>query len=144
MKAITKFLITLGIGVVLTGWIAVSRGLLEQVEPVRIYHILCDSFFVVGVLISAVGSLIFVSNEGAFDPLVYGVRSFFNIFKKRENRKTQTYYDFRMARAEQKFSFGYILIGGLIFLAVSAVMYMLYRQYKAESLSIICNWLTVL
>ena len=144
MKAITKFLITLGIGVVLTGWIAVSRGLLEQVEPVKIYHILCDSFFVVGVLISAVGSLIFVSNEGAFDPLVYGVRSFFNIFKKRENRKTQTYYDFRMARAEQKFSFGYILIGGLIFLAVSAVMYMLYRQHKAESLSIICNWLTVM
>ena len=128
MKAIIKYCITVVVGALLTGWIAVSRGFLEQVEPVKIYHILCDSFFVVGVLISAVGSLIFVSNEGAFDPLVYGVRSFFNIFKKRENRKTQTYYDFRMARAEHKFSFGFILIVGLIFLAVSAVMYMLYSQ----------------
>ena len=128
MRAIIKYGVTVVVGALLTGWIAVSRGLLEQVEPVKIYHILCDSFFVVGILISAVGSLIFVSNEGAFDPLVYGVRSFFNIFRKRENRKTQTYYDFRMARAEHKFSFGFILIVGLIFLAVSAVMYMLYSQ----------------
>ena len=131
MKAIIKYGITVVIGLLLTGWIAVSRGLLEQVEPVKIYHILCDSFFVVGVLIAAVGALIFVSNEGAFDPLVYGLRSFFDIFKKREKRKTQTYYDFRMARAEHKFSFGFILIVGLIFLAISAVMYLLYNQQLA-------------
>lgn len=142
MKTLTKYLITMAVGLILAGWIAFSRGILEQTELVRIYHILCDSFFVVGILTSSVGSLIFVSNEGAFDPLVYGVKSFFNIFKKKEKRDLPTYYDFRMARSEHKFPFGFILICGVIFLAVSAVMYLQYVRYTEESLQVISWWLT--
>jgi hypothetical protein len=130
MRAWTKYLITMAVGLILTGLIAFSRGLLEQTELVRIYHILCDSFFVVGILTSSVGALIFVSNEGAFDPLIYGVKSFFNIFKKRENRNLPSYYDYRMARNEHKFPFGFILICGMVFLAVSVVMYMQYCKYR--------------
>lgn len=144
MKALIKYLITMVAGLLITGWIAFSRGILEQTAPVNIYHILCDSFFVVGTLVAAIGALIFVSNEGAFDPIVYGLRSFFNIFKKREKRNMESYYDFRMARSAHKFPFGFILICGMILLAVSAVMYVLYSKYAAESLCVICNWLTVM
>lgn len=144
MRALKKFFITMVVGLLLTGWIAVSRGLMEQVEPVKIYHILCDSFFAVGILVSSVGSLIFVSNEGAFDPLIYGVRSFINIFRKRNKRKMETYYDFRMARAEHKFPFLFILLCGMILLAVSVVMYILYRKYNVESINYICNWMAVM
>ena len=137
MKVLTRFLITMVVGLLLTGWFILSRDLLEQTEPLKIYHILCDGFFVVGVLISSLGSLIFVSNEGVFDPLVYGVRSFINLFRKRDKRKMETYYDFRMARLEHKFPFLPILLCGAAFLLVSGVMYILYSQQKTGSLCII-------
>lgn len=128
MRTFLKYIITLVVGLGLTAWMAVSRGVLEQTELVKIYHILCDSFFVIGTLIAAIGALIFVSNEGAFDPIVYGLRSFWNIFKKREKRKLESYYDFRTARSEHKFPFGFILIVGLLLMAVSGVMFLLYSK----------------
>lgn len=128
MRALIKYLITLVVGGLLTLWMAVSRGVMEPIEPVKLYHILCDSFFVVGFFITAIGVLVFVSNEGAFDGIVYSVRAFVNIFRKNK-RKHESYYDFRTARAEHKFSFGFLLICGAVFLAISAVMYVLYSKY---------------
>ena len=132
MRALVKYIITLVVGLGFAAWIAFSRDILEQTQLVNIYHILCDSFFVVGFLITAIGLLIFVSNEGAFDPIVYGMRSFINIFKKREKRKMETYYDFRTARSAHKFSFLFLVICGVVLLAVSGVMYALYsKEYTA-------------
>lgn len=128
MRTFLKYIITLAVGLALTAWMAISRGILEQTEQVMIYHILCDSFFVVGTLVAAIGGLIFVSNEGAFDPIVYGLRSFWNIFKKRDKRKMESYYDFRTARSAHQFPFGFILIVGLLLMAVSGVMFLQYSK----------------
>ena len=109
--------------------ILASKDIFAQTVQKDVYHILCDAFFVVGVLIECVGLLIFSSNEGTFDIIVYGVSSFVDMFKKQPNRKYETFYDYRAARQDKKIKFAYLLIVGLVFLAVSGVMLYLYHQY---------------
>ena len=106
-----------------------AKDIFAQTQAVDVYHILCDAFFAVGVVILCIGLLIFSSNEGTFDIIVYGVSSFVGMFKKNHVRKYDTFYDYRAERADKKIKFGFLLICGLIFIAVSLVMLSLYHQY---------------
>ncbi len=129
MKSLRKYLITLLVGFLFVAGILYSKDFFAQTDPVKIYHILCDAFFVVGVVFTGFGLLIFTTNEGTFDMMVYGVRSFFDLFRKNPDKKYPTFYDYRTSREEKKLKFGFLLICGLFFLAVSMVMYLLYLKY---------------
>lgn len=130
MKVAKKYLITLLIGFAAVGLLAWSKGVAAQTEPVAVFHILCDVFFAVGFLITASGLLVLSSNEGTFDMLIYGTKSFLDMFRKEKKLKYDTFYDYRSARAEKKIPFGFLLICGLLFLAISMVMYYFYRRYS--------------
>lgn len=129
MKTAKKYLITLLIGFLLVGAIILLRDIFSQTQPSAVFHILCDAFFATGTVVTAVGLLVFSANEGTFDMIVYGLKSFFNLFRKQSTLKHATFYDYRVAREGKKLKFGYIVFCGLFFLAVSAVMYLLYRNY---------------
>ena len=130
MKSIRKYLITLLVGFIGVFFIAYAKDVFVQTETVKVFHILCDAFFVVGVVITSVGLLIFSSNEGTFDMLVYGVSSFFDLFRKVSAKKYATFYDYRESRADKKIRFGFLLVCGLVFLAVAFIMFFIYRQYS--------------
>ena len=130
MKSIRKYLITLLVGFIGVFFIAYAKDVFVQTETVKVFHILCDAFFVVGVVITSVGLLIFSSNEGTFDMLVYGVSSFFDLFRKVSAKKYATFYDYRESRADKKIRFGFMLVCGLVFLAVAFIMFFIYRQYS--------------
>lgn len=129
MKTIWKFLITVLVGLAGVAGFLYSRDFLEVAALSQKLHILCDAFFVVGVVLTSVGLLVFTTNEGAFDMIVYGMRSFIDLFKKNNTRKYETYYDYRVARSEKKLKFGFLLICGLVFLATSVVLFYCYKQY---------------
>ena len=129
MRSAKKYLITLLVDLVFAGLIAWSRGVLDQTELVKVFHILCDSFFVVGVVTTSAGLLIFSTNEGTFDMLSYGVQAFFGMFKKNMSRKYESFYDYRESRADKKVRFGFLIICGLVMLAISMVMLYFYHQY---------------
>lgn len=123
MKRIRKYLITMSIGLLAVLGICWAKDIFAQTEPGAIYHILCDSFFAVGTVMVCAGILVFSSNEGTFDIIVYGVSSFIDIFRDKSRKKYDTFFGYRENRADKKFSFGFLLICGLIFIAVSlAVM----------------------
>ena len=130
MKALKKYLITLLVGFAGVALILWSKDIMAQTAAVDVFHILCDAFFVVGFVITAAGLLVFSSNEGTFDMLVYGVKSFVDMFRKDSIKKYDTFYDYRESRAQSKMSFGFMIICGLFFLAVSMVMHYFYTQYK--------------
>ena len=130
MKVLKKYLITLLVGFAGVALILWSKDIMAQTAAVDVFHILCDAFFVVGFVITAAGLLVFSSNEGTFDMLVYGVKSFVDMFRKDSIKKYDTFYDYRESRAQSKMSFGFMIICGLFFLAVSMVMYYFYTQYK--------------
>lgn len=129
MKSLRKYLITIAAGLLGAFAIAYSKDIFSVTDPVTVYHILCDSFFVMGVVITGLGLLIFSTNEGTFDMLVYGVSSFVDIFRRQSKKKYETFYDYRAAHQEKKVQFGFMLICGIALLLLSGVMYMMYRKY---------------
>ncbi len=129
MKKLRKYIITLLIGFVIAFLIAYSKDIFLMNEPLKIYHILCDSFFAVGVVITGIGLFIYVTNEGVFDIIAYGVSSFVNLFRSNSKKKYDTFYDYRVLRAESKLKFGFILISGIILIIISLIFYWLYSRY---------------
>lgn len=121
MKKIRKYLITLIAGLAAVAAIAWAKDVLAQTEPAQVYHILCDCFFAVGTVLCCAGLLIFSSNEGTFDMMVYGISSFIDLFRAKSKKKYETFYDYRNSRADVKIPFGFLLICGLLFIAVSLV-----------------------
>lgn len=128
MRLIYKYLITMAAGLAAVLMIILWKDIFAQTEAVRVYHILCDAFFAVGTVITCVGLLVFTTNEGVFHGVIYAFGSFINMFKKDMNVKNESYYDFKEARSSKKISFGFMLVVGLVFLAVSMIMLLLYLQ----------------
>ena len=129
MRRFKKYGITLLAGFLIVAAIAWAKDLFGQSNPQMVFHILSDAFFVAGILITAAGLLIFSSNEGSFDMLVYGVNSFVDMFRRNSRKKYDTYFDYKESRAGKQIKFGFLLLCGLFFLAVAVVMYLLYRRY---------------
>ena len=130
MKRFGKYLITLAFGLAIAMIVLISKDVFSQTQAVKIFHILTDAFFVAGVVITSAGLLVFSSNEGTFDMLVYGVGSFFDMFRKVSKKKYETFYDYRVAHEEKKIKFGFICIVGLFLLAISGIMYLFYCKYR--------------
>ena len=125
-----KYFITLLCGFAASMLIFLVKDIFSQTEAVNVFHILCEGFFAVGVVITAMGLLIFTSNEGTFDAIVYGVGSFIDMFRRTSKRKYETLYDYRESRSEKKVKFGFLLICGLFFILLAMVMYLFYRKYS--------------
>ena len=131
-KTFKRYLITSLLAVGLCFVIALLRDLFLKENLKDILHVLIDSTFVVAVLFVGFGLLIFAANEGTFDMLAYGMTSFISLFKKdRESYlKYKTYVDYKEAKADKKNDFGYILVVGLIVLAISMVFVVWYENIK--------------
>ena len=129
MRTLKKYAITLLIGLLAVAGILWAKDIFAQTDPKSIYHILSDAFFSVGTVILCAGLLIFSSNGGTFDMLVYGISSFLDMFRTVSRKKYDTFYDYRMSRAEKQLPYGFLVICGLTFIAVAFLMYWLYRQY---------------
>ena len=130
MKALKKYGITLSVGALLTFGIAYSKDVFHQTDLVTVFHILCDAFFVSGTLITSAGLLVFSTNAGTFDMLVYGVQSFVGMFRRNYSRKYETFYDYRVARSEKKVPWLFLVLCGALYLAISFVMYYFYKLYS--------------
>jgi len=107
-----------------------SKDIFAQTALKSIFHILSDAFFAAGTATICAGLLVFSANGGTFDMLVYGFGSFIDLFRVQSKKKYETFYDYRESRVDKKLPFGFLLICGLIFLAIAFVMYFLYRQHS--------------
>lgn len=128
MRNVKKFWISFIVCSICTFLIAWARGIFVQAAPIHVFRILSDSFLVVGILAVCIALLLFVSNEGTFDMIVYGLRTFWSFFRKGMSRQFDTFYDYRVARQEKKIPFLFLLICGGIFFLMSVLMYMIYRE----------------
>ncbi len=129
MKTFVKYLITFGVGAVLSFIVMNSKDLFSQTDLATIYHILSDSFLVSGVLLGGLGLLVFVSNEGVFDILIFGTKQFFGFFRKAKTQKFADFYEYKEARAQKKLKFGSILVCGAFYVLLSVIMLILNKQY---------------
>ena len=128
MNTAKKYLIAIGTGFGMSAVIAYSQGIFAATRPSVIFQILTDSFFVPAVLLLGAGGLAFVSNEGGFDALAYGITSFADLFRKEKRNKYKTFYDYKTEKAEKTLPVAFLLVSGLLFAALTAVMSWFYTQ----------------
>ena len=132
-KKILQYVITIAVCSLITFIVLALRGIFNSPEPKQVAHYLTDAFFAVGIITTMVGLLIFVSNGGVFDMLVYGVYRFITILFKKDHRnvKYNTFYDYRVAKAERpKASFLFLIIVGLIFVGISMIFLIQWYQFE--------------
>lgn len=127
MKKYLKYIITSVIGLGVAAWVIFGKGILSKTELSEIYHILCDGFFVPGIILLGFGLLVIASNGGTFDMIVFGTRKFFDLFRRNPSTKlTSTFYEYRKAKSEAKLEFLFLIIPGLVLLIISMVFLILY------------------
>ena len=129
-KTILQYLITTIVCSIITFLVLIARGAFNNPEQKMLMQYFTDSFFAVGVITAMIGLLIFVSNGGVFDMLIYGVYRFITLFKKDHMKvKYQTFYDYRVAKAERKkSSFLFLVIVGALFVGISMIFLVLWYQ----------------
>ena len=128
MKTFVKYLITLAFGFALSLYVMFMWDLFDKTNPADIFHILHNSFLFPGVMLAGLGLLVFVSNEGVFDIVIFGTRQFIGFFKKKKDERYADFYEYKEARAQKKLKFGSILVVGALYILASAVMLVLYKQ----------------
>lgn len=118
---------------VAAGMIARYQGL-DATQSLSVNaRFLSDGCFVVGLVMTGVGLLTWVSTTGFFDMLsygvIYGVRAFVGLFGGNRKPNDQTFYDYKTAKDEKRGAAQYaILVSGIVFIALSvgflAIYYM--------------------
>lgn len=126
-KRLKSFLISLLVGALLCAMVIfINRdqgyGLLRQ---------LCDGCFVAAVLLLGAGILRYVTNQGAFDVLGYGLQSVFHLHVPGASignaRDQETMETYRERKAKKRKSPAGMLFAGLVWLALSAVLLILFE-----------------
>lgn len=130
MKTLKKYLISFGISFFFAFLLALLKDIFAQTSPKVIFQILSDSFFAIGVVVAGIGLLVFASNEGTFDMLIYGVSSFINLFRPNSKKKYDSFYDYRINKSKNKTSLGFLLIVGIVLIIISVIMLLIYKQYN--------------
>lgn len=122
MKLYQKYLITIGVGLLIALLVAVSEKIFYLRDYTQIIEALIDIFFVPGALIFGFGILVVATNGGTFDMLVYGIARFASLFKKEHNNvKFKTYYEYISSKHETDRPFVYLVVVGLVFIIISII-----------------------
>ena len=129
-KNLIKWLITLVIGLVLSGLVAVWRGFTLTAPAALMARTLSDGFFVAGLLFTGLGALVWVSSTGFFDMFSYGIHSLLVLFTAlRRPEDHVSFYDYKLAKeAKRGKPMRHILVIGLALVALSAACLYLYYQ----------------
>ena len=127
-KEIRNYLITLGVGLCIA-FLAISlRGIFSEDDPKEVMKYLCDGFFISSICVGGLGLLVFCSNEGAFDMIVYGLKSFLGFFMSKREKKYDSFYDYRVEKAKNKIRMGFILYVGIFLLLIAVIFYLIYNN----------------
>ena len=127
-------LIPLGVGLVLGLVTFAVQGGFKRGNEEALWHAVCDALTVPGILLTGMGLLSFVSEQGAFDGLSFGVRKAFGqiLSEKRRNAMPKTYYDYVTAKREkQRTKPRTTLFVGLGFLVLAGIALAVYMSLPA-------------
>lgn len=116
-------------------YLMIDRGVFAQTDIAEIYKLLCDAFFVPGIIFSCLGVLVAVSNEGFFDIFSYSMRIFVDSFTRNKNFRNeyQTYFDYTRRNKEKNTNVKFVLHVGLAFIAIGTIFNILFYSVYVPS-----------
>lgn len=101
--------------------IAALRGLFSSQDTQETLKILCDAFFIAGVLFAGVGLLTWASSKGAYDIFSYAGKVI--VLKFRPKQDVPKYYDYvEEKNKKRKVWLKELAVCGAVCLAISAIL----------------------
>ena len=122
-KKLLQYGICGAIGALLALWVMDMSGFFELwQQPAEAMLILCDAFFVPGILLVMFGALMWIATTGFFDSIAFAFRAAGHLLLPFLHLERKTYYDYKAEKAEKRGSTPYfIFIVGACYLALSVV-----------------------
>ena len=120
---------------IITVYILWDKNIMGQTDIAEIYKILCDAFFVPGILFTCLGVIIEVSNSGFFNIFSYSMRLFFDSFTKSRTFRSEyeTYFDYTVMKTnKEKVTTSYILFTGLLFIGIGVIFNLLFYKVYVD------------
>ena len=116
------------IGAALALWVMYSEGLFIPNNPVDVSAVLCDAFFVPGILMVMFGALLWISTTGLFDALGYAFRvAAHTLLPFLFKTDILTFYDYKSEKDGKRMKTPvFIFISGVVFLAASGIALAVY------------------
>ena len=130
-----RCLITACVGLAMALLLLILRGFFTASAAEERFRILSDALFVPGALILGIGLLIWISGEGEFDMLSFGVKKTFGLILSEEKRSAQpkTLFDYKQQRAAREpASFRHLLIVGLAMILLGGAATLFTLQGAAD------------
>ena len=122
-----EFLFNLGFG----GAAAVLVFILEMFRGRALLISLCNCLFVAAVLLLGVGGTKGVRNKGAFDVMGFGIKSAAETFIPALKRgEKETFLEYRDRKDMSRKSADGMLLAGAVYLALSALILIIYQIMK--------------
>ena len=104
------------------------NGYWNLTEPQDKLRVMCDAFSLPGILLVLTSGLIFASNAGAFDGLIYGLRVGVEIILPFLPHKYVKYRDYIQKRREKKVKgYSFIFFTGAAFLTAGLVLLIVFH-----------------
>ena len=119
-----RYAVTVGFGLVTALLMVLLRGDFAGSDAAERWRLIADAFFVPGALLLGVGLMIWISGQGEFDILSFGVKKSFSVLLPRERREAQpkTLFDYKQQRAEKgQPPIKHLLIVGLVFVLLGGI-----------------------
>jgi hypothetical protein len=121
MKKSVKHLIYGAVTLTLVFVTAVLQGLFNPPSGMRVSVIICNAFFIIGVLMAGIGILSWAGSKGTYDIFSYAGKVILVKFKPKE--KMQSYYDYTQEKNKNRKAWlKELTIWGAICIAISALL----------------------
>lgn len=121
MKKSVKHLIYAAVTLTLVFVTAVLQGLFNPPSGIRVSVIICNAFFIIGVLMAGIGILSWAGSKGTYDIFSYAGKVILVKFKPKE--KMQSYYDYTQEKNKNRKAWlKELTIWGAICIAISALL----------------------
>jgi hypothetical protein len=123
-----NYAITMLVCLILAVGIYALRGGLAVVEWEVQAALWCDAFFIPAAVMLCIAALMFVSNDGLFDIISYGIQKALRLVlsEKKQAEYPKTFYDYKKAKWDNaKAPVAHLVAAGLTLMAL-AVMFLMF------------------
>lgn len=121
-----KYLIDLGVGLVLAVGLCAALGLFNAATKQDVFRILSDGFFVPGAIFLCLGGLTFTRNGGVLDGLAFTFKTALARLRSDFETAHMTFAEYREERERKASSPMPSVLAGLTHLAVALIFFGIY------------------
>lgn len=125
LKNNKRYFITVAIGLAVATVVCIYRGLLSPENDGQVLLILSDACAVSGIILTGVGLLVMVSNQGLFNGISYGLKSAVKALSGRpdgrDGKMEEDFYEYNARKLSDKVRFGHMVAVGAAFIIFSII-----------------------